>query len=198
MVEILTIISLFSHNCRGPPQPAGLIDGPVLGLGNPAAIDLGDLPDLEQVDVLVMGHHQMDASVGPGQADEESTDGNVPNLHVERAQAEYIDVEEVGQFEDFPAEVGVERGQTEDMHEATANADEDSLESTVPPLRINVRNLTIQRVSPVRIDLRRVPPLRIRRLDLEPEVPVEDADVSIVHGDDTVELIPGTSTSNLQ
>jgi hypothetical protein len=64
----------------------------------------------------------------------------------------------------------------------------------VPPLRINVRNMSIQtqRVSQVRIDLRRVPPLRIRRIDLEqPEMSTKDADVSIVHGDDTVELIPG-------
>ena len=64
----------------------------------------------------------------------------------------------------------------------------------VPPLRINVRNMSIQTqiVSPVRIDLMRVPPLRIRRIDLEqPEMSTEDADVSIVHGDETLELIPG-------
>ena len=43
----------------------------------------------------------------------------------------------------------------------------------------------------MRIDLRRVPPIRIRRQDLETDLQAEDADVSINHGDDTVELIPG-------
>ena len=45
----------------------------------------------------------------------------------------------------------------------------DQLEQTIPPIRINVRNLTIQRVSPVRIDLRRVPPFRRLNLDTEPQ-----------------------------
>ena len=72
--------------------------------------------------------------------------------------------------------------------------EEDQLEQTIPPIRVNMRNLTIQRVSPVRIDLRRVPPIRIRRLELEAELPAEDADVSIIHGDDTVELIPGNQS----
>ena len=66
----------------------------------------------------------------------------------------------------------------------------DQLEETVPPLRIIMRSLTIQRVSPVRIDLRRVPPIRIRRLELEAELPAEDADVSIIHGDDRYKVGP--------
>ena len=52
-----------------------------------------------------------------------------------------------------------------------------------------MRNLTIERVSPVRIDLRRVPPIRIRRQDLETDLQAEDADVSIIYRDDTVEFI---------
>ena len=90
----------------------------------------------------------------------------------------------------------------------------------VPPLRINVSSLSQPQVSPLRIDRSRlqstfqdsfVSPLRISRVHLQNTfhdsyvvlptlVPDDNAvelggdpdlDVSIVHGDDTVEMIPG-------
>lgn len=81
----------------------------------------------------------------------------------------------------------------------------------VPPLRINRRDLHPPRVvSPLRINrsrlhstildpvedspAQRLSPLRISRIQtLQPHL--DDPDVSIVHGDDTVEIIPGNPHS---
>ena len=62
----------------------------------------------------------------------------------------------------------------------------DETEQIVPPIRINI-SLRSHPVEP-----RMVTPLRINRCRL----PGEEAphDVSIVHGDDTVEIIPGMCT----
>ena len=153
---------MFRHRCRGPPQPpppagAGLLADPVLNLGRDIHESL-----VEQAEVLVEGHHQLD------------------------------DVEDVGL--DIPVHGSTSTVTYGEVAEGEVAEEVDQLEQTVPPLRINMRSLTIQRVSPVRIDLRRVPPIRIRRLELEAELPAEDADVSIIHGDDTVELIPGNQS----
>ena len=85
----------------------------------------------------------------------------------------------------------------------------------VPPLRINVSNLLSAQVSPLTINrsrfkssfrdsfnelaLPRVSPLRLSRIQNEDTFEVlphdtdeaDEAEVTIVHGDDTVEIIPG-------
>ena len=84
----------------------------------------------------------------------------------------------------------------------------------VPPLRINVSNLLAVQVSPLRINRSRfqssfrdsfnesaqprVSPLRLSRIQNEDTFEVlhdthdaDEAEVTIVHGDDTVEIIPG-------
>ena len=131
-------ILLFRHRCRGPPQPpppagAGLLADHVLNLGRDIHESL-----VEQAEVLVEGHHQLDG------------------------------VEDVGL--DIPVHGSTSTVTYGEVAEGEVAEDLDQLEQTVPPLRINMRSLTIQRVSPVRIDLRRVPPIRIRRLELEAEL----------------------------
>jgi hypothetical protein len=88
-----------------------------------------------------------------------------------------------------------------------------SLQRRVTPLRINVSNHLTAQVSPLRIHRSRfhssfrdsfnevaptrVSPLRLSRIQNEDSFEVvqheqsQEADVTIVHGDDTVELIPG-------
>ena len=87
----------------------------------------------------------------------------------------------------------------------------------VPPLRINVSNLLAVQVSPLRINRSRfqssfrdsfnesvqprVSPLRLSRIQNEDTFEVlhdtheadeaDEAEVTIVHGDDTVEIVPG-------
>jgi hypothetical protein len=166
---------LFRHRCRGPPQPpppagAGVLADPVLNLGRDIHESL-----VEQAEVLIEGHHQLDDVEDVGL-----------DIHVHGSTVAEGEVAEGEVAEGEVAEGEIAEGEVAE--------EVDQLELTVPPLRINMRSLTIQRVSPVRIDLRRVPPIRIRRQELEAELPTEDADVSIIHGDDTVELIPGNQS----
>ena len=191
----LIFFSSSRHNCRGPPQPrqprqAGLMADPVLALAEPDETLPGVPVDGLLADVLLDGDIEIPVDL--------QNDGLVipeQGLHVEAEVEPPI----------TPLRINLSARRVTPLRINLSQLPN----PTVPPLRIHRRDLPQpQLVSPIRINRSRlqvVSPLRINRTCFQsslldsvedsptPEIQtgLEDGDVSIVHGDDTVEIIPG-------
>lgn len=187
---------LFSprHNCRGPPQPrqAGLMADPVLALAERDEMLPGVPVDGLLADVLIDGDIEIPVDL-------QNDELVIPEqgLHVE------AEVETTPPI--TPLRINLSNRRVTPLRINLSELPH----PTVPPLRIHRRDLPQpQLVSPIRINRSRlqvVSPLRINRSRFQstlldsvedsptPGIPtgLEDGDVSIVHGDDTVEIIPG-------
>ena len=143
---------------------------------------MGDVPDIDQPEEVQehVNHHQEDEVGGAA----------VPDQHEEGSDADqHQEVEVVGDADGQDGTDIDHHQQAEIVGAAVPVPVPD--QQTVPPLRISLRNVhpqNPQRISPIRIDLRRVPPLRV---SLNNDTEENDADVSIIRGDDTVEIIQG-------